>query len=680
MDETAVLGFAASLGNKIAAVSEEVEELKETLVNPMLEKGRVDTVADLANIEDPQPGWVYLVGLVSDENKSEYMYTASGTWEYIGSHITVDAEPTQGSNNPVSSGGVYSLDIPGRLKSIAAAEAFDPEATYATGDYMTLDGELFRCDPNGSSPYPNLFNITSATTGVGYQDKVCYYDLEVVENVQTFITSNIAITGGTAYALTIRSNWPQVPQIEAAAFFDENNVEVGSRITFYGIPSYGLGTKNFTAPATAAYIRLCITRAGNYATETELRQASTSTAKFTKTTITAELAEKISTTDYATVSNAGIVKPDGVTITADENGVISATTTTVNSWYGVRDIVRRGLASRFFQVGDLLVSERDGSQITWQIIGIDQDTPVDTQYTHSLTLCTVDCIDELQFDAKEAMFAFDEGLAAGTYHFTVGAQPWFSDDVGKTVQFTLTSDIPAGGQIVFGNAYNATMIGATVSVYASPTATTASETATLSEGTDGTDLGTLSSATSGAMNSVQRGLLGSNNYNESAIRQYLNSDKAAGSVWTPQTKWDRPPSWAASTAGLLYRMDPEFVSVIGKVKKRTAKNTISDGGGYIDSEEKFFLPSRTEVYAGTNNSVDEGGPYRYFSEFSDLSSAGTGADSNRTKYRNNVAKYWWLRSPNTGGASYPFIVSPSGTGSGYVATSSGGVAPACCIV
>ena len=87
----------------------------------------------------------------------------------------------------------------------------------------------------------------------------------------------------------------------------------------------------------------------------------------------------------------------------------------------MRDIVRRGLASRFFQVGDLLVSERDGSQITWQIIGIDQDTPVDTQYTHSLTLCTVDCINELQFDNKEAMFAFDEGLVAGTYHFTVGA-------------------------------------------------------------------------------------------------------------------------------------------------------------------------------------------------------------------------------------------------------------------
>ncbi len=331
--------------------------------------------------------------------------------------------------------------------------------------------------------------------------------------------------------------------------------------------------------------------------------------------------------------------------------------------------------------GDVVIIRETADQIKLIVYDVDKDVPADTQLEHSLTVGFQDCFAELQFDNKEAMFAFDEGLAAGTYHFTVGAQPWVPGDVGKTVQFTLTSDIPAGGQIVFGNTYNATMIGATISVYAGPTATTAAETATLSEGTDGTDLGTLANAINGAMNSVQRGFLGSNNYNESAIRQYLNSDKAAGSVWTPQTKWDRPPSWAASTAGLLYRMDPEFVSVIGKVKKRTAKNTVSDGGGYIDTEEKVFLLSRTEVYAGANNNVDEGGPYRYFSEFSDLSSAGTGADSNRTTYRNNVAKYWWLRSPNPGYASNPFYTYPSGAVNSFAsATNSYGVAPACCIV
>lgn len=330
--------------------------------------------------------------------------------------------------------------------------------------------------------------------------------------------------------------------------------------------------------------------------------------------------------------------------------------------------------------GDVVIIHETTAQMPYVVLGIDQDAPADSQFTHSLTIGAVDVYAEMQFDAKEAIFAFPDGLSAGTYHFTISAQPWYASDVGKTVQFTLTNAIPENGVIVLNNTYNATMIGSTLSVYASCSATTASETVSISEGDDGIDLGAVSSAISGNTNSIQRAYLGNNNFNESAIRQYLNSDKAAGTYWAPKNKWDRPPSWAASAAGLLYGMDPEFVSVIGKVKKRTAKNTVSDGGGYIDTEEKVFLLSRTEVYAGANNNVDEGGPYRYFSEFSDLSSAGTGADSNRTKYRNNVAKYWWLRSPDTGGASHPLHVYPSGTVNYGGATYSYGVAPACCII
>lgn len=321
--------------------------------------------------------------------------------------------------------------------------------------------------------------------------------------------------------------------------------------------------------------------------------------------------------------------------------------------------------------------------VVWDILGYDHDEVYDGQGNlaqRSVTIQTHDCISELQFDAREALFAFPEGLAAGTYHFTVSQQPWYAGDVGKTMQFTLTSDIPADGVIVLGNAYNATMIGSTISVYASCSATTATETATISEGNDGTDLGSVGNAISGNTNSIQRALLGSNNYNESAIRQYLNSDGTAGTYWTPQNKWDRPPSWNASTAGFLRGFNSDFISAIGKVSKRTTKNTVSDGGGYIDTEEKVFLLSRTEVYAGTNNSISEGTAYKYYSDYSDLSSAGTGADSNRTKYRNNVAKYWWLRSPGTSYASYPLSVSPSGTVSGSLATNSYGVAPACCIV
>lgn len=331
--------------------------------------------------------------------------------------------------------------------------------------------------------------------------------------------------------------------------------------------------------------------------------------------------------------------------------------------------------------GDVVIVHETAAQMVLTVLDVDKDVPADSQLEHSLTVGFQDCYAELQFDAREAMFAFDEELAAGTYHFTIGVQPWFAGDVNKVVQFTLTQAIPAGGQLVVNNGYNATMIGATISAFASGTATTATETVTMTAGSGGTDLGTLTAAVSGNLNSIHRGLLGSNNYAQSAMRQLINSDKAAGSVWTPQTKFDRPPSWAANTAGFLHGMDPDFVAVLGKVKKRTALNTVSDGGGYVDTIEKVFLLSQTEVYSGLNNNVNEGGPYRYFSEFSDLTAAGGGADANRIKYRNGAAKYWWLRSPYTGGANHVRHITPSGALNNLIdASSSNGVVPACCIV
>ena len=331
-------------------------------------------------------------------------------------------------------------------------------------------------------------------------------------------------------------------------------------------------------------------------------------------------------------------------------------------------------------LGDEIVIHETAASLVWDVIGIDKDIPADPQFTHSVTLQLHDCFAELQFCARQALFAFPEGLAAGTYHFKLTAQPWYSGDVNKYIQFTLAQAIPANGVLVLNNAYNATAIGATISSYASNTATTATETVTMSEGSDGTDLGDVANAISGNTNSIQRALLGSNNWADSALRQYINANKAAGSVWTPKTKWDRPPSWASTTDGLLYGMDEDFLGVIGDVTKVTALNTISDGGGSVTTTEKFFLVSRTEVYGGNENNIAEGVAYPYYSDYSDLSAPGTGDDSNRIKYRNGSAKYWWLRSPYSGSASNVRYVSPSGGVSNVSATGSSGVAPACCII
>ena len=85
------------------------------------------------------------------------------------------------------------------------------------------------------------------------------------------------------------------------------------------------------------------------------------------------------------------------------NQQIKATPTAIdpNSWGGIQKIVRQGLANEFFSVGDQFVSAYDGKEIVWEVIGIDVDTPADSNFTHSMTLQTKDCLHDIQFDAPE---------------------------------------------------------------------------------------------------------------------------------------------------------------------------------------------------------------------------------------------------------------------------------------
>lgn len=331
----------------------------------------------------------------------------------------------------------------------------------------------------------------------------------------------------------------------------------------------------------------------------------------------------------------------------------------LKDWYGVRDIVEQGLANRFFRVGDQLACMRSGEKLIWDIVDIAQDGT-------AITLLLHEAMPDLVFSAKQAAFAFPDGLAAGEYHFTVAEQPFFAGDVGKTISFTLTQAIPGGGQLVLNNGYNVTMIGSTISSFASPTATTATETVTMAEGSGGTDLGSLTNAgiSASGINSIQRALLGSNNWKESAQRQMMNSDKPAGSVWTPQTNFDRPPAWASSTAGFLYGLDEDFLSVVTPTTYTTVNNAISDGGGEYTLTDKFFLPSRTEIFGDNElKNYPEGEQFAYYV-------GATNAD--RIKYIAGSARSWRLRTPSSYYAYSVRFVYTTGAftiGSAYVALS-----------
>lgn len=338
----------------------------------------------------------------------------------------------------------------------------------------------------------------------------------------------------------------------------------------------------------------------------------------------------------------------------------------------IQALVRSGRHKDLIPVGSQIITSRNNVPIVFDVIGANIDTPSDPQFTNSLTLLMHEPYDFIQFCAPQAMYYAEEELPAGTYNVTP-KNGWSGGmGNGKTYQFTLANPVPQGGQIVWNGAWDKDPLNYKINTYSGPTSTTIIETVTPTEGSSGTALTTI--------NHPHRMCYGSNNYKESAIRQLINSDEAAGSVWTPQSKYDRPPSWNTSKDGFLKGLDTDFLSVIGKTKKKTARCRLVDTG-IDETNDKFFLLSRSEFYAGNEYpDCDEGSPYPYFANYSDYTSPNIGVDKTRIKYKNGAPQWWWGRTPYSGSASFVRNVGTTGQLSSNGADNAVGAVVACNII
>lgn len=315
----------------------------------------------------------------------------------------------------------------------------------------------------------------------------------------------------------------------------------------------------------------------------------------------------------------------------------------------------------------------------------------DNTRKYGMVLMSEKILYNLQYDSTEAMYACETALPAGTYNFTLCDNYNTEYGGGKTYQFTTTKQIPAGGQIVFNWGYNVQASASKINTFSKAEDTTALEAnISVTEGNGGTSLGTAKIAVDGNMNSIHRLRYGSNRMSTSAIRQHLNSAAKAGSVWKPQTKFDRPPSWVTSTAGFMHGLDPEFINMCATVMVDTVLSPVSGdtttteanaGTGYETTEDVFFLASRSEIFGGKENNSDNGVPFEYYSANSDHASATTADDKNRIKYNaSGTPYYWWERTPIVDGAGYVRGCYPSGFVGYYSnANSSVGVVPACIV-
>lgn len=303
-------------------------------------------------------------------------------------------------------------------------------------------------------------------------------------------------------------------------------------------------------------------------------------------------------------------------------------------------------------VGQQITCQRGNDTLSWDVVDYDSTAKV-------VTLCMHDVLpDNMQFEPPQALMYCEDGLAAGSYTFKENYKRYY---------FALTQAIPAGGQL--------RVVNGAFQTYASTTATAQIESGAASTDViDGaTDLGQTGT---GNLNHHNRANLGSNNFGESGILQWLNSDSPAYTPMPRLTKFSRP--YVPTKAGFKAGLDADFLACIQDTTWECSANNdyecpaslggIAQKGNPYTVTAKFALASEIEVF-GEYGGIQDGGTVW------DLYVDAEATD--RIKYYNNSARRWWLRSPDWSDTYDGRIVSTSGAGNSFRASDVYGVAVVC---
>lgn len=339
--------------------------------------------------------------------------------------------------------------------------------------------------------------------------------------------------------------------------------------------------------------------------------------------------------------------------------------------------------------GDQIVIHETASAIEMSVLDHDYDTPVNEAIKHTMTIGMNNCFESRQFDAPEALIATPNGLTSGTRYYVSSNHGAYNDSTTEDGDFGFTPTVsPANVRYV----RHSTM-GASRSSYAKSNVTGGKfitydasfaklEECTTDEGSTGTYLGTVTAEnptykSGDNVNYTRRNAYGSNDWETSNIRQYLNS---VGTGWWKQmTKFDFPPENVSTIKGFLSGIDPVLRAHMQKVKKTYTKHNV-DGGGLKVVEDKVFLLGMTEVNFGANNGSHESSygmdntlktvPYAFYKD---------AGNADRIKLLSGTARYWWLRGTIPSYCNNVRCVITGGSLSDGFAIGAGGLVAACVI-
>lgn len=358
---------------------------------------------------------------------------------------------------------------------------------------------------------------------------------------------------------------------------------------------------------------------------------------------------------------------------------------------GIKAVVAAGNAPAVFPVGTQLVNTytaKDGKayDCPWDVVKTDDMAEGETGTTAPAMVLQMHyaSLEDIQFSAYQAFYVVSEaGLAAGTYNVIMGFD-WGTNVVnGGTHQFTLTKNAPAGARLTgFYNAPDTAPDNWKVYVYKDQNKSELLETCNVSAGIMGVNLGTFLAKPNGKLNGLYPVGYGDNRWWKSAIRQYLNSDAAAGGWWTPQDEWDMKPDQADTVPGFLAGFSDDFKAALTRVKVVTYGNTVTDDGSAVVTYDKIFLPSLQEIYCSPQVSGEGTGYWPYWKER-------TGAKTpqalwqayplriTRDLAQRTVGRYVRLRSAVRGSGGPAFSVRSNGSVGPWGAIIAIRCAPAC---